>query len=147
MYDNTTSSSSSPRKVAFSQYSQLAFVPKDEAQSKWYSPQEKRKVREAVIQDTRRMMKEMNTTPHQDITAEQLCNCIGIEVFITQDLAMHVEKEKRNHIQAVLAEQSIQRQQGVYAPEKLSDASKNTSRWSRNRARKLAVGYSKMVQK
>ena len=146
MSDNSMSTSS-PQKVTFSQYSQLAFVPRDDAESKWFSSQEKRSNREELIQDTRHMMKEINSTPPNSITAEQLCNCIGIEVFVTQGLAAHVEKGKRTHVQAVLAAQRLQRQQGIYNADMLCDVAKKTSRSSRNRAWKLAVGYGRMVQR
>ena len=131
-------STKSPRGVLFSDFSQLTFIPKDDAESKWYSPEEKQSNREALIQETRHMLKEISSTSSDAITSEQLSACIGIELFVTQGLATHVEKQRRVHIQAVLDEQRLQKEYGVCEPEKLCDVSKMTSKWSRHRARKLA---------
>ena len=131
-----------PRAVTFSQFSELAFITKDVIQSKkWYTKQENHRFRQTMIGDARRMSGEINNTPVEAITPEQLYECVGIEVFITQGLAMHVAEKKRAHIDAVLSEQMLQEDNGICDIEKLSSVSKNGSRWHRSRAQKLASAY------
>lgn len=99
---------------------------------------------QTLIRDARRMSREMNNTPIGAIIPEQLYECVGIEVFVTQGLAMHVAEKKRMHIDAVLSEQRLQEENGVCDIETLSSVSKNGSQWHRNRARKLASAYSEL---
>ena len=133
MYSST--SSKSTREVTFSQSSQLAFIPEDNAESKWYSTQEKQKHQEELIRDVRRMRNEINrwqyeslinsSSPSNNITSEQLIKCIGIEAFVTQGLAMNLVKRKRAHVLAVLTEQGLQKQQGIHDAKNLGDVSEN----------------------
>lgn len=133
-----------PRAVTFSQYSSLALISKDDMKSKWYSAEEKQEIRQALIRDVRHMSKELDCT--DAIGAEQLYQCVvGIENCMTHGLARHVAKKRREHTDAILAEQCLQAETGVCDPEKLSSISKKQSRWSRNRAHKLALGYGALL--
>ena len=91
------------------------------------------------------MSREMNNTPVEAITPEQLCECVGIEVFVTQGLAKDAFEKKRTHIDAVLSEQRLQEEKGVCDIEKLSKVSEKGSRWTRSRAQKLASLYIKLL--
>ena len=80
---------------------------------------------------------ELEQTASEAITPEQLFECMGIEEFVTQDLARHVIEKKRAHVDAVLLEQRLQKQQGVRDPKKLSSVSQKSSCWTRNRTTNL----------
>ena len=88
------------------------------------------------------MSRILETTPAYNITPEQLYLCMGIEALVTPGLARRIQDVKRGHVRAVLEEQLAQRKRGMYDVEKLSCVSQRTSGWSRERAHKLAVGYS-----
>ena len=134
-----------PRAVTFSQFSELAFIPKDDIESKWYSKQETHGFRRALVRDAKQMSRQIEDAPADAmITLEQLYECIGIEVYVTKGLAKDVAKTRRAHVDAVLSEQSLQKRQGVCDLcdiEKLASVSKTRSRWTEVRARKLATGY------
>jgi hypothetical protein len=72
---------------------------------------------------------------------EQLVRCLGIELFISNGAARRAAEDRRAHIDAVLAEQSRQKQNGTCDIERLSIISQKGSRLSNERARKLAMGY------
>ena len=92
----------------------------------------------------KRASKEINNTSLGSITPDQLLACVGIELFVTRDMAMSVSEAKRVHARAVLSEQRRQAQEGVRDPQKLARASEKFSSWSKERAQKLAAGYSKL---
>ena len=70
------------------------------------------------------------------MTHDQLCECLGIEVFLGS--ARYAEQARRSHIAAVLAEHYRQNNNGTYDIEKLSRVSKRTSEWSTTRAWMIA---------
>jgi len=120
-------------------------IPMDDFGPKWYSMQEKRGIRDELIRDIRQMTREIQDTPTDTITPEQLNMCLGIELFLSPGLARQAAELKRTHIKAVLAEQRTQRALGLCDIERLSSISKESSQHFRERAHKLAEGYSKCV--
>ena len=134
-----------PRAVTFSQFSELVFIPNDKAESKWYSTQEKHRFRQALIRDARRMSRTFDAAPADGILPKNLYECVGIEVLVSQGLARYVAEKKRQHVDAVLSEQRLQKKQGVCDLEMLSRVSKTRSRWTKERARKLATGYCELL--
>ncbi len=130
------------KQVTFSQYSSLALIPKDDIRSKNNSPQDEQRLLQELFQDARRMARILESTPAYNITPEDLYLCMGIEQFVTPGLAVRLQDVKRKHVRTVLEEQRVQRQQGICDIDKLSFVSKQTSGSSRERAYKLAVGYS-----
>ena len=99
-----------------------------------------------MVQDTRRMKREIGSILAEAITKEQLHECIGIELFITPGLMRHVIQAKENHVRAVLSEQSSQEDQGIQDFDKLRDKSRKSSQGARSRARMLAVGYTSLLK-
>lgn len=140
-------SATGPRAVTFSRFSELAFIPKDDNSSNnWYSSKDNLSFRQALVQDARRMSREIQGAPlDAKILRENLYGCVGIEKFVTKGLAREIQETRRAHVNAVLSEQSLQRQQGVCDIEKLSSVS-NKTQWTKERARILATGYSKLLR-
>mmetsp|Transcript_17023 Transcript_17023/g.27658 ORF Transcript_17023/g.27658 Transcript_17023/m.27658 type:complete len:178 (-) Transcript_17023:179-712(-) len=135
----------SPRpRVRFSEYSQLSVIPKDDTKSKCFSRQEQRLFRQAVLADTLRLRNLFQNTSPEMITQDDLYECVGIESYLSQDLARHVVQKKRAHVDAVLSAQRANR--GACSNEKISHTSKHTSRWARKRAEKLAKGYATQLR-
>lgn len=143
----STTTPRGPRAVTFSQFSELVFIPKDDKMecNKSYSTQERRRFRQELIREVQKLSRELNDTPTESITPEQLVRCVGIEVFVSKGLVRYVTEKKRAHVDAVLLEQSIQRKQCVCDIEMLSEVSRMRSQWARDRAGTLGTGYSKIV--
>ena len=138
-FNNTTP----PQAVTFSEFSELVFIPCDhEKSAKWYSSEDKYRFRQTLIDNVRQLKKEINALSHGEImTQEQLCKCVGIEMFLTKEASRYAEQAKRTHIDAVLLEQRRQKQIGICDRTRLSTISQKGSGWTNERARKLAAGY------
>lgn len=144
---NPIISATRPRAVTFSPFSELSFIPKDDdIPKKWYSSRDALSFRQALVNNARKMPREIQDAPTDaKILREIVYQCIGIHMFVTRGLARQVQETRRAHIDAVLLEQRLQRQQGICDIEKLSNVS-NKSRWTKERARILATGYSKLFK-
>lgn len=145
---NLTSSSTAHQahKVVFSPFSDFAYIPKDECQPKWYSPQEKKRFYRTLISDTRRIkhtLKEQGTSA-STTTAEHLHEYIELDKLINHDVMVDIAKKRRSHIDSILSEQKTQREQGVYDLERLSRVSRESSDWTCGKAHKLALAYSEL---
>ena len=133
--------------VTFSQYSELALIPKDDnktSSQKWHSSQEYQNFRRALIEDARRVSSRDDVrVPSSSVRYQHhnVADQVGIEVFLSRGLAQHVQETRRAHIHAVLREQHLQRQRGVCNVERLARSSMKTSKMTSERARILAIGY------
>lgn len=137
-----------PRKVTFCQFSEVAYVPKDEIEpkfaSKWYTERELRRFQEELVQDARKMAHELNAAPSKAPSTETVCEAVGLEAFVSPRFAKQLIKMKKSHVAAVLSAQWLQEQQGLCCPETLSFVSERSSTPSVERAQRLAMGYSKL---
>lgn len=75
-------------RVSFSQFSELAFIPKDQMESKWYSKHELAHIQRELMEDVQRA-RSTNATP--------LLHCLGVEALVRR-----VADEKRAHVRRVL---------------------------------------------
>ena len=122
--------------VTFSQYSQLALIPKDKnASEKWYSSKESRRFRKTFFEDARRVSSEI-----EQGKIPEAYETVGIEPFTTPGLLKWIQDAKCTHVNTVLLEQEFQRQSGFHDPERLANASSQSS-WTKDRAQVLATGY------
>lgn len=97
-----------PKEVAFPQYSDWTFIPKDNFESKWYSAQEKQSILQAVARDAIQLSREIRgNASSEDISPEQLCKCVGIDALVNRGLARRMMDHMRAHIEAVLFEQGL----------------------------------------
>ena len=133
----------STKRVTFSPFSELAFIPKDQAESKWYCGQEMDHLRQELLQDAKRMSREMNSTSPGSIGPDQLYDCLGLEMFVTPGMARRVADEKQAHVRRVLHEQRLQAGQGILDVRKLARVAEK-SQWTRVRAQKLALAYRRL---
>lgn len=138
-------SRSRSQAVTFSQYSDLILIPKDKSESKSYTKEENRRMRKALVRDTRELSRKIANSQPGELTDEelyeQLYECIGLEAFATKGLAQYVAETKRVHIHAVLQEQQLQKLHGYCDMNKLASVSGVNSCWARERAQKLALGF------
>ena len=133
--------------MSFSHFSEGTLIPEDEPETKWYSEEEEANFRQTRLNDVRRVSRAMERTPADAmVTEDQILNCVGIESFVTEGLAQHAEDVRLSHLEAVLFEQIKQKHRGIYDPERLSKISRLRSRWTKERARRLATGYSTFLK-
>ncbi|KAL7426215.1 hypothetical protein ACHAXH_000266 [Discostella pseudostelligera] len=124
----TSTSTRTPRAraVSFSEFSSLICVSNDEddhvtKSTKWYTSNERQRFRQTLMDDVRQVSHGINElSPDGIMTPEQLCGCLGIEMFINRAAAKSAVRSKRAHILAVLSEQRRQIHLGIYDPEELS---------------------------
>ena len=133
------------RAVTFSASSELYIVPELREQgisTTWYSSQDKRDFRRSMVASIQQVTREIEGLPvGVPMTQDQLVNCLGIESFISKGAARTAAQARRAHIDAVLSEQCLQKQNGTIDVERISIISQMGSRWTTERARKLATGY------
>lgn len=125
------------RSVSFleSDDEQVVVVPRDDAASKYYSQSEIEHFRLVLAQDAQRMATLLRTMPREAISMEQRYECIGIERFLSHDIAIHTTAAIHAHRDVVIIGQDH------LAPEALQRASVVSSQWSRSRAQTLALSY------
>lgn len=92
------------------------------------------------IRDAQSMMQLLSTTPAENVTEDDLYGSIGLELFLNRDLARRANERKRAHVKAIISAQRI------YDKDQLAYLSTTSSRWARNRAATLALGYSNFSQ-
>lgn len=138
-----------PRTVTFAENSDLVYYPIPIGQDKsttWYSSKDRHSFRQTMIHDVWNASQEINHLRSGDIlTYEQLSECMGIEMFLSNGVARCAHQARRAHIAAVLSEQRIQQESGICDIARLSSVSTNRSFQTVERARKLAVGYASLV--
>lgn len=130
-----------PRAVTFSELSGLMCIPYDQPDSKAYSRQDQREFARAFAKDAARMSTELKDIPAGAVTPEQLCRCLGVDSFVTEDLVRFTREKRQMHNESVLEEQRRQALCGTPDIEKLARVSRKSSKWARCRAEKLAKGY------
>jgi hypothetical protein len=125
-------------RVRFSKFSQLVIIPYDDAKSKWYTQEEQRHFNRTRLRDALRLINFINLLPTSARMREDiLYECVGLENFISPDIARRVVQKKRAHTEAVLSAQEMH--QGTNMIKKLYETSKKSSQWSREKAAKVAT--------
>jgi len=87
------------------------------------------------------MISIVSSTPGECLSTEVLEACVGIEIFLSRDLAQRTREKRARHMIGVLNESGRQGRSERIDDERLSRVSEKTSRWARDRAFELAVGY------
>jgi hypothetical protein len=133
-------------RVRISQFSQQFMIPYDDPASKWYTREEVRHFRQAILSEVRTLRDLLgdDATPTALLSEETLCDCLGIENFLSKCTAHLVVHMRRAHCKAILSAQ--RNHQGEDMVEALARTSWESSRWARKRAARLAQGLEDSVQ-
>ena len=146
-------SSSSPRAVSFSTYSQAILLPppedEDDMESRHYTQEDIRRFQQVLISDVERLRDELGSMSPEDINADQMYDCVGLEKFLSPELHRRTVAAMHAHVEAVLEEQGLQLEEQMMGGsivvmdrgEVLAAKSRLSSAWSRGRAEELAAGY------
>jgi hypothetical protein len=128
-------------QVRISQFSQLFIIPYDDAKSKWYTQEEYNLFNRTRISDALRL-RNLLQGETCEINEDVLCELVGLETYIFPHSARHGNQKKRAHRDAVLVlAQKMHQSDDDNMIEKLSESSKKSSRWARERAAKIAACY------
>jgi hypothetical protein len=126
-------------QVRFSQYSEEVTIPYDDAKSKWYTKEEQSLFRQSRLTDAHRLR---NIFRDSTLTSEEvLYECVGIENIIFSHVLRHAIQKKKAHSSVVLMTQRMH--QGDPRIEELSEASKKSSQWARERGAQVATLYAR----
>ena len=121
------------RAVSFSQEAEMISIPIDRAEVKFYSTEDNHRFQQELMRDTRRMARRIENTPSEELSHDDIHNCIGIEAFISPRLLRRTVENRNTHHNLILERQGID--------EDLRSISERSSRWSRDRAHKTATTY------
>ena len=131
-------------QVQISRFSQLFFIPYDDAASKWYTQEEEHNFKQARLSDIRTLRDLLRDATPALISEEILCECVGMENILSSCTALLVIQKKRAHSEAIL---SVQRNyKGDHMIEMLATTSQKSSRWARKRAANMALGFVRSVR-
>mmetsp|Transcript_31664 Transcript_31664/g.66261 ORF Transcript_31664/g.66261 Transcript_31664/m.66261 type:complete len:191 (-) Transcript_31664:193-765(-) len=137
------------KKVRFSEVADMThvdFPSSSELRQRWYTADDKTRFKRILARDVRRMISIVSSTPGECLSTEVLEACVGIEIFLSRDLAQRTREKRARHMIGVLNESGRQRRSERSDDERLSRISEKTSRWARDRAFELAVGYWELFQ-
>ena len=127
------------RNVRFSKYSTLVLLKEHESMSSdcWYTREEQARAKKRVVYDAYRLRQALDNIHNDPKTATQdvLDQCIGLENFLSAEVAKTAMNKKKQHVAAIL---SVQRR-GSGAIEKIRVVSEHSSMWSRKRAKTRAA--------
>mmetsp|Transcript_25906 Transcript_25906/g.52684 ORF Transcript_25906/g.52684 Transcript_25906/m.52684 type:complete len:192 (+) Transcript_25906:157-732(+) len=115
----------------------------DELLDRWYSPSDKHKFRKALQRTARKLATILASKVEEDkeMSVDELIECVGMEAFLSKGFARLMHEKRKKHSFSVLGEYCHQQQLGVRDDDHLAKVSKLSSKWSRERARNVAVGY------
>ena len=137
----STRPKSAPLRVRFSQLSELVKIPYDDAKLKWYTQEEESLFRQSRLADVRRlrdMLRDSTST-----SEEVLYEIVGMENILFSYVLCHAIQKKQAHSSAVLRTQRMHL--GYHRIEELSETSKKSSQWARERAAWVAALYARSL--
>ena len=135
------------KSISFSYKSEGRYIPYPTAQenrAKWYSWQDEKGFKKAVIQDAIVVSLKIMTEA-EDLSAQQdivFQDFVGLDHLISRNVLQRYQVRKvayRNHVRLVLEEQSLQRRQQRLSEEDLSQVARMSSHWPIQRARKIGA--------
>jgi hypothetical protein len=80
-------------------------IPYNDMESKWYTQEEQRHFNQAFRSDIRMLRDMLRDAAPVMICEDILCECVGIENYLTPCIARHVVLKKQAHSEAVLSAQ------------------------------------------
>eukprot|EP00985_Skeletonema_marinoi_P003672 scaffold1601_cov140-Skeletonema_marinoi.AAC.9 len=115
------------------------YPSREEVARRWNSEQDKDVLTRDMIRDVRSIRHVLATTPMEELEKETLYGCVGLEGLISSRVINFLKKRKREH------SRSIVDMQAYLGGERLAAYAANRSFESRERAQKLAAGYSEIL--
>jgi hypothetical protein len=137
-----TSPTTMIKQVRFSEdISILSFQypSKEEVSKRWHSKRDKAFFAQELVRDIRSIRYLLSITPMEMLEKETLYGCIGLEALVSGKVTNFVKEQKREHSRSVVG------MQYRLSDDQLAEYAENRSLQSRERAQKLAAGYSAIL--
>ena len=111
----------------------------EEVSKRWHSKTDKTAREFEMTRDVQSIRRVLSATPLDELEEEILYACIGLEALVTKRVMKFVKEKRRWHSRAIVE------MQAYLMGDELAEYAENSSLESRERAQKLAAGYSKML--
>jgi len=111
----------------------------DEVSKRWNSKRDKHFFEQEMARDVRSIRCLLSITPMNDLEKEALYDCVGLEALMSSKVARFSKEKKRCYVR------SIVEMQYCLSEEELAAYAESHSSQSRERAQKLASGYSEIL--
>ena len=115
------------------------YPSREEVSVRWNSKRDKYFFNQELARDVRSLRCLLSITPMEDIEKEALYGCVGLEALVSSKVARFLNEKKQYHAR------SIVEMQYCLSEEQLAAYAVSHSSQSRERAQKLAAGYSKIL--
>ena len=139
---NNTTAMSMDRQVSFSEDVTahcFQYPSREEVSKRWHSNVDKYAFKQELARDVRSLRCLLSITPMQDLEKEALYDCVGLEALISSKVTRFSKEMRQGHAR------SIVEMQYYLSEEQLAACAASHSSQSRERAQKLAAGYSKIL--
>ncbi len=139
--------SPSPRSVRFADANSTLVIDRPvnfDAKNSWNTSEDYRAFRRALRVDVKNTLKMVAEKPQDQVTNDDLIQCVGIETYLSQSLLKRAVKRREEHIHSILAEQQRQEELNICDSDLLSCVSEMSSKWSVSRAAAIGRGYWEM---
>ena len=110
-----------------------------EVSKRWYSKRDKYFFERELARDVQNIRGLLSITPMEDHEKEVLYDCVGLEALVSSKVMRFLKEKKRRHAR------SIVEMQYRLSEEQLAAYAASHSSQSRERAQKLAAGYSEIL--
>ena len=130
------------RQVSFSEdviVHCFQYPPTDEVSKRWNSKRDKYFFEQEMARDVQSIRDLLSITPMENHEKEVLYDCVGLEALMSSKVTRFLKEKKRRHAR------SIVEMQYSLSEEKLAAYAASHSSQSRERAQKLAAGYSEIL--
>jgi len=130
------------RQVSFSEdviVHYFLYPSRDEVSKRWNSKRDKYFFEQEMARDVRSIRCLLSITPMEDLEKEALYDCVGLEALMSSKVARFLKEKKQCYAR------SIVEMQDCLSEEELAAYAASHSSQSRERAQKLAAGYSEIL--
>ncbi len=115
------------------------YPSRDEVSKRWHSKRDKYLFEQEMARDVRSIRCLLSITPMEVVKKEALYDCVGLEALMSSKVARFLKEKKQCYAR------SIVEMQYCLSEEQLAAYAESHSSQSRERAQKLAAGYSEIL--
>ena len=117
------------------------YPSRNEVSKRWHSKTDKEIFKQEMSRDVRSIRYLLSTTPMEAVEKEVLYECVGLEAHLSSQIARFLKEKRRRHTRLIV------QMQDYLSEEHLSEYAESHSSDSKERAQKLAAGYSEILSK
>jgi len=140
--ETATTTTTMNKQVSFSEDIRIQcfqYPSREEVSKRWHNERDKYLFTQEMRRDVCSIRYLLSTTPMESLEKEVLYGCVGLEALVSGKVTRFVKDKRRGH------SRSIVEMQHHLGEEQLSAYAIRRSSESRERAQKLAAGYSEIL--